>query len=711
MSDNIDINAMDSTAVPVTDSTTTAKNKRKLDETDQPAETVEGIKTRHKKAVKVPNIALELAKNRTTSAPGSKPLSSIPLSSLLSGDDSAHVSTAEAKQGIFTPSNSRLKVCSLLSSDQNANSETHHSPKIILPTQTSTPSTPGMESPGMMVARTISPVSSSPLSQNSGAKLNRSNSALNPTGSTTGSHLATKTSSVPVMIDLSEQPAHAKSKIKGAPTEAASERDTAKNTENLDTSSEVQDIQQQILKTEGGKTSAPVTKTPQEAINTATKKVVRRKKAKPIESKTEPEPTNVIIEDMTKASEPIASVLNPAPIAPTKEATTAKNSPERETVGPAKITDSPVAKKTTKNSTNKKTSKTTATKATAESKALAKTNENGKEKKAAGSAGSQSGTKDDSKASTAKKGAKLAATKQSPKVALPAMVGKETGDKEELKSISSKVDNAPANAKQPSKALEASKDKSGLTVPKDTKKKESKGTAKDDTKKETKTKRTSNGSKKKENTPQPPKGVSDSKEVSTPKRLLSAPPIKSPSLLEALDKNQITDEREEPVILVDVPLYPAESNDYLDENGQVVFNFYKLVQDKFGQPTKTKRNLISEFQGGDDDDEDGAEVEDDDGIEEEDDEDVDLEEKNSNPNATNASPKKKSHPMKGKSLIGKYDTEDPFIDDSELLWEEQRVATKDGFFVYFGPLIERGQYASFERVNGTMKRGGIKYSK
>ena len=67
--------------------------------------------------------------------------------------------------------------------------------------------------------------------------------------------------------------------------------------------------------------------------------------------------------------------------------------------------------------------------------------------------------------------------------------------------------------------------------------------------------------------------------------------------------------------------------------------------------------------------------------------------------------------MKGRSLIGKYDTEDPFIDDSELLWEEQRVATKDGFFVYFGPLIEKGQYASFERVNGTMKRGGIKYSK
>lgn len=71
-------------------------------------------------------------------------------------------------------------------------------------------------------------------------------------------------------------------------------------------------------------------------------------------------------------------------------------------------------------------------------------------------------------------------------------------------------------------------------------------------------------------------------------------------------------------------------------------------------------------------------------------------------------PKKKSHPNKGKSLIGKYDTEDPFIDDTELLWEEQRAATKDGFFVYFGPLIEKGHYASLERADGTMKRGGVK---
>ncbi|CAI4280100.1 BFH_collapsed_G0003990.mRNA.1.CDS.1 [Saccharomyces cerevisiae] len=105
-------------------------------------------------------------------------------------------------------------------------------------------------------------------------------------------------------------------------------------------------------------------------------------------------------------------------------------------------------------------------------------------------------------------------------------------------------------------------------------------------------------------------------------------------------------------------------------------------------------------------DEEGDVIElDDDEDMEEDEGEIDTE---TNTVTTTISPKKKSHPMKGKNLIGKYDVEDPFIDDSELLWEEQRAATKDGFFVYFGPLIEKGHYASLERANGTMKRGGVK---
>ncbi|KAI2082247.1 HIR complex subunit, partial [Ophidiomyces ophidiicola] len=44
-----------------------------------------------------------------------------------------------------------------------------------------------------------------------------------------------------------------------------------------------------------------------------------------------------------------------------------------------------------------------------------------------------------------------------------------------------------------------------------------------------------------------------------------------------------------------------------------------------------------------------------------------------------------------------YDRDDPFVDDSELVWEEQAAASKDGFFVYSGPLVPEGQTPSVER--------------
>ncbi|AQZ17855.1 HPC2 (YBR215W) [Zygosaccharomyces parabailii] len=206
---------------------------------------------------------------------------------------------------------------------------------------------------------------------------------------------------------------------------------------------------------------------------------------------------------------------------------------------------------------------------------------------------------------------------------------------------------------------------------------------------------------------------STAKPTKTPKKLIIAPPIKSPSLLEVLERGKTQEEPEEPALIVDIPLYSAENNDYLDENGQVVFNFYKIVQEKFSSESannladikSAKRNLFGHITGGQ---LDGAAEEEDEDIEEVDEDGEDDEDEEGEEPKQNASPKKKSHPNKGKSLIGKYDTEDPFIDDTELLWEEQRAATKDGFFVYFGPLIEKGHYASLERADGTMKRGGVK---
>jgi len=47
-----------------------------------------------------------------------------------------------------------------------------------------------------------------------------------------------------------------------------------------------------------------------------------------------------------------------------------------------------------------------------------------------------------------------------------------------------------------------------------------------------------------------------------------------------------------------------------------------------------------------------------------------------------------------------YDKDDGFVDDSEMLWEEQAAASRDGFFVYSGPLVP-------EPVKELTKRDGL----
>lgn len=165
------------------------------------------------------------------------------------------------------------------------------------------------------------------------------------------------------------------------------------------------------------------------------------------------------------------------------------------------------------------------------------------------------------------------------------------------------------------------------------------------------------------------------------------------------------------IVVVDIPLYNSESNDYLDENGQVVFNYASMINE-YNRKNKipVKKNLLGELENNDDMED--MEVEElDDEVDDEDDGDNSDDLDDANAGTSKQDPSKKPSTTKGKSRIGKYDIEDPFIDDTELLWETQRAATKDGFFVFFGPLIEKGHYASFERIDGTMKKGGIRSNK
>lgn len=54
---------------------------------------------------------------------------------------------------------------------------------------------------------------------------------------------------------------------------------------------------------------------------------------------------------------------------------------------------------------------------------------------------------------------------------------------------------------------------------------------------------------------------------------------------------------------------------------------------------------------------------------------------------------------KRRKKVEEYDQDDPFVDDSELLWEAQAAASKDGFFVYCGPLVPEGEKPAVERYD------------
>ncbi|KAG9230302.1 hypothetical protein BJ875DRAFT_472577 [Amylocarpus encephaloides] len=52
-----------------------------------------------------------------------------------------------------------------------------------------------------------------------------------------------------------------------------------------------------------------------------------------------------------------------------------------------------------------------------------------------------------------------------------------------------------------------------------------------------------------------------------------------------------------------------------------------------------------------------------------------------------------------------YDKDDGFVDDAELLWEEQAAVAADGFFVFSGPLVPMEKPALDLRADGAPKRG------
>ena len=66
---------------------------------------------------------------------------------------------------------------------------------------------------------------------------------------------------------------------------------------------------------------------------------------------------------------------------------------------------------------------------------------------------------------------------------------------------------------------------------------------------------------------------------------------------------------------------------------------------------------------------------------------------------TNGAPSEASDgKKKRRRKVEEYDRDDPFVDDTEMAWQEQAAASKDGFFVYSGPLVPEGEKVQVERL-------------
>lgn len=166
-----------------------------------------------------------------------------------------------------------------------------------------------------------------------------------------------------------------------------------------------------------------------------------------------------------------------------------------------------------------------------------------------------------------------------------------------------------------------------------------------------------------------------------------------------LELGKKEEEKKLPIIALNIPLIDPKNPK--SGKSQVVVNVLKLAEDKYGWSAihpnaKSAFEVLGESSDdelGDDDDED-------------DDEDKDKEkgkgseagkEKKQKEKERDEKKKKeelteeqlmRQHQIKMNRKVGKYDYLDPFIDDNELELEEGISTTKEGFFVFWGPIVD-----------------------
>ncbi|KAJ1325910.1 HPC2 and ubinuclein domain-containing protein [Microdochium nivale] len=156
-----------------------------------------------------------------------------------------------------------------------------------------------------------------------------------------------------------------------------------------------------------------------------------------------------------------------------------------------------------------------------------------------------------------------------------------------------------------------------------------------------------------------------------------------------------------PSIVLNIPLSVGENNKYV--------NFMRMAEEQYGwdalhprqaeaRARKARIAAAAAALAQNDSSREGDEM----SVDESDNDDSNIE-----MGGTSGLDKPDGKPIKKKKRHFKedeYDREDDFVDDSEMLWEEQAAASRDGFFVYSGPLVPEPAKEPSKR-DGLPKRG------
>ena len=163
-------------------------------------------------------------------------------------------------------------------------------------------------------------------------------------------------------------------------------------------------------------------------------------------------------------------------------------------------------------------------------------------------------------------------------------------------------------------------------------------------------------------------------------------------------------QQEAPIIALDIPL--LDSKNPQPGKAEVIVNVLKLAEEKYGWGVMhpNSKNALDMMDDMIDDEDDDDNDEDEDIIEVPNPSEQQQQQQQTNSASGGKEANSGTTTQKGKELteeqlfrqhevkmirkVGKYDFEDPFIDDEELQIEEDISSTKEGFFVYWGPLVD-----------------------